>query len=69
MVSPFHGLEVLFLDSFPAGFVSYDNPQSAQNAIAGMNGFQVGPKKLKVQLKRPREVREPRYAFSTTSGH
>jgi len=42
------------------GFVSYDNPSSAQNAIAAMNGFQVGPKKLKVQLKRPRE---PRKAF------
>lgn len=41
------------------GFVSYDNPSSAQTAIAAMNGFQVGTKKLKVQLKRPRELRKP----------
>ena len=41
------------------GFVSYDNPTSAQTAIAAMNGFQVGTKKLKVQLKRPRELRKP----------
>ena len=41
------------------GFVSYDNPNSAQTAIAAMNGFQVGTKKLKVQLKRPRELRKP----------
>ncbi|KAM3354417.1 hypothetical protein ACQJBY_025224 [Aegilops geniculata] len=34
------------------GFVSYDNPVSAQSAIAMMNGFQLGGKKLKVQLKR-----------------
>lgn len=43
----------------PPGFVSYDNPASAQTAIAAMNGFQVGTKKLKVQLKRPRELRKP----------
>ncbi|EUB58977.1 CUG-BP- and ETR-3-like factor 2 [Echinococcus granulosus] len=36
------------------GFVSYDNPVSAQRAIAEMNGYSVGPKRLKVQLKRPR---------------
>ncbi|VDK32315.1 unnamed protein product [Taenia asiatica] len=36
------------------GFVSYDNPSSAQRAIAEMNGYSVGPKRLKVQLKRPR---------------
>ncbi|XP_062231253.1 RNA-binding protein BRN1-like isoform X2 [Phragmites australis] len=34
------------------GFVSYDNPASAQAAISMMNGFQLGGKKLKVQLKR-----------------
>lgn len=34
------------------GFVSYDSPVSAQSAIAMMNGFQLGGKKLKVQLKR-----------------
>jgi CUG-BP- and ETR3-like factor len=36
----------------PAGFVSYDSPASAQAAISMMNGFQLGGKKLKVQLKR-----------------
>jgi CUG-BP- and ETR3-like factor len=36
------------------GFVSYDNPISAQNAINSMNGFQIGLKRLKVQLKRNR---------------
>ena len=39
------------------GFVSYDNSQSALSAIHAMNGFQVGPKKLKVQLKKPRDRR------------
>lgn len=34
------------------GFVSYDNPASAQAAINQMNGYQVGNKKLKVQLKK-----------------
>uniref|UniRef100_A0A0N4ZBH6 CUGBP Elav-like family member 2 n=1 Tax=Parastrongyloides trichosuri TaxID=131310 RepID=A0A0N4ZBH6_PARTI len=34
------------------GFVSYNNPLSAQNAIQAMNGFQIGNKKLKVQLKK-----------------
>lgn len=42
-----------------AGFVSFDNPQSAQAAIQAMNGFQVGTKRLKVQLKRPRESGRP----------
>ncbi|XP_076898656.1 RNA-binding protein BRN1-like [Bidens hawaiensis] len=34
------------------GFVSYDSPTAAQAAINSMNGFQLGGKKLKVQLKR-----------------
>ncbi|KAM7275611.1 hypothetical protein ACFE04_017477 [Oxalis oulophora] len=34
------------------GFVSYDSPASAQSAISVMNGYQLGGKKLKVQLKR-----------------
>ncbi|KAL1816605.1 hypothetical protein ACET3Z_019179 [Daucus carota] len=34
------------------GFVSYDSPAAAQSAISTMNGFQLGGKKLKVQLKR-----------------
>ncbi|EGD72299.1 napor protein short isoform [Salpingoeca rosetta] len=38
------------------GFVSYDNPQSAQAAIQAMNGFQIGGKRLKVQLKRPKNA-------------
>ncbi|XP_076348660.1 CUGBP Elav-like family member 2 isoform X4 [Tachypleus tridentatus] len=37
------------------GFVSYDNPISAQAAIQAMNGFEVGTKRLKVQLKRSKE--------------
>ncbi|CAL8094355.1 unnamed protein product [Calicophoron daubneyi] len=36
------------------GFVSFDNQTSAQNAIQAMNGFQIGLKRLKVQLKRPK---------------
>ncbi|CAB3408901.1 unnamed protein product [Caenorhabditis bovis] len=39
------------------GFVSYDNAHSSQTAIAAMNGFQIGMKRLKVQLKRPRADR------------
>ncbi|KAM7277137.1 hypothetical protein ACFE04_019003 [Oxalis oulophora] len=34
------------------GFVSFDSPASAQSAISVMNGYQLGGKKLKVQLKR-----------------
>uniref|UniRef100_A0A915E1R0 Protein alan shepard n=1 Tax=Ditylenchus dipsaci TaxID=166011 RepID=A0A915E1R0_9BILA len=34
------------------GFVSYENGVSAQNAISAMNGFTIGSKRLKVQLKR-----------------
>lgn len=41
------------------GFVSYDNPQSAQAAIQAMNGFQIGMKRLKVQLKRPKDANKP----------
>lgn len=37
------------------GFVSYDNPLSAQAAIQAMNGFQIGMKRLKVQLKRSKD--------------
>jgi hypothetical protein len=39
------------LVSYP-GFVSYDNAASAEAAITGMNGFQIGRKRLKVQLKK-----------------
>lgn len=41
------------------GFVSFDNPTSAQAAITAMNGFQIGVKRLKVQLKKPRDVNKP----------
>lgn len=40
--------------TFSAGFVSYDNAASAANAISGMNGFAIGSKRLKVQLKNSR---------------
>ncbi|XP_065924340.1 CUGBP Elav-like family member 3-B isoform X5 [Magallana gigas] len=41
------------------GFVSFDNPTSAQAAIQAMNGFQIGMKRLKVQLKRPKDQNRP----------
>ena len=44
---------------FLLGFVSFDNPNSAQAAIQAMNGFQIGMKRLKVQLKRPKEASRP----------
>ncbi|XP_017912484.1 PREDICTED: CUGBP Elav-like family member 2 isoform X14 [Capra hircus] len=40
-------------------FVSYDNPVSAQAAIQAMNGFQIGMKRLKVQLKRSKNDSKP----------
>ncbi|XP_033304321.1 CUGBP Elav-like family member 2 isoform X9 [Bombus vosnesenskii] len=41
------------------GFVSYDNAASAQAAIQAMNGFQIGMKRLKVQLKRSKDASKP----------
>lgn len=41
------------------GFVSFDNQASAQAAIHTMNGFQIGMKRLKVQLKRPKDSSKP----------
>jgi CUG-BP- and ETR3-like factor len=41
------------------GFVSFDNQTSAQAAIQAMNGFQIGMKRLKVQLKRPKDANRP----------
>uniref|UniRef100_A0A8D8TTU2 CUGBP Elav-like family member 1 n=1 Tax=Cacopsylla melanoneura TaxID=428564 RepID=A0A8D8TTU2_9HEMI len=41
------------------GFVSYDNPLSAQAAISNMHGFQIGTKRLKVQLKRSKDTSRP----------
>ncbi|KAL1257242.1 hypothetical protein QQF64_012787 [Cirrhinus molitorella] len=46
------------------GFVSFDNPSSAQAAIQAMNGFQIGMKRLKVQLKRPKDANRLRYIGS-----
>lgn len=46
-------------DSVLSGFVSFDNPASAQTAIQAMNGFQIGMKRLKVQLKRPKDASRP----------
>ncbi|XP_071630296.1 CUGBP Elav-like family member 1-A isoform X14 [Temnothorax longispinosus] len=41
------------------GFVSYDNASSAQAAIQTMHGFQIGMKRLKVQLKRSKDASKP----------
>ncbi|XP_048442916.1 RNA-binding protein BRN1 [Pyrus x bretschneideri] len=41
------------------GFVSYDLPESAESAISMMNGYQLGGKKLKVQLKRDNKQSKP----------
>lgn len=48
------------------GFVSFDNPYSAHSAVAHMNGFMVGSKRLKVQLKRGEEP--PAIAFALVAG-
>lgn len=41
------------------GFVSFDNPDSAQAAIKAMHGFPIGTKRLKVQLKKPKDSAKP----------
>lgn len=41
------------------GFVSYDNPSSANAAISAMNGAAIGSKRLRVQHKRPKESGRP----------
>ncbi|CAG0893877.1 unnamed protein product [Cyprideis torosa] len=41
------------------GFVSFDNGASAVAAINAMNGFQIGNKRLKVQLKRSKDSSKP----------
>lgn len=41
------------------GFVSFDNGGSAQAAIQAMHGFQIGTKRLKVQLKRSKDASKP----------
>jgi RNA recognition motif-containing protein len=37
------------------GFVSFDNPKAAQEAIEEMNGFEVRGKRLKVELNKKDE--------------
>ncbi|EAN34439.1 RNA recognition motif family protein [Theileria parva strain Muguga] len=56
------------------GFISYDNPQSAVVAIKNMNGFSVGGKYLKVQLKKGEEhymqmepIHYPQYSTQLTN--
>ncbi|CAK8697344.1 unnamed protein product [Clavelina lepadiformis] len=41
------------------GFISYDNPTSAEHAIHVMHGHQIGMKRLKVQLKRGKGDSKP----------
>jgi len=41
----------LFTYSPREGFISYDDPNSADIAIQAMNGFYIDGKRLKVQLK------------------
>eukprot|EP00922_Rhytidocystis_sp_ex-Travisia-forbesii_P010676 GHVS01015634.1.p1 GENE.GHVS01015634.1~~GHVS01015634.1.p1 ORF type:complete len:299 (+),score=47.75 GHVS01015634.1:109-1005(+) len=50
------------------GFVSFDNTQSSINAIRGMNGFSVGGKYLKVQLKKGEEHFLPPDALMPVAG-
>ena len=56
---PFYDLVVI---SAMAGFVSYNHPSEAEVAIAKMNGFQIGSKRLKVQHKKS-DHGESRYAI------
>jgi CUG-BP- and ETR3-like factor len=46
-------------DSKGFGFVSFDSPAAAEHAIAQMNGFQIGSKRLKVQHKRTTQGSDP----------
>jgi len=41
------------------GFVSYTTNESAHSAIQAMNGFQIANKRLKVQLKKPKDASKP----------
>lgn len=50
------------------GFVSYDNPYSAHSAVAHMNGFMVGSKRLKVQLKRGEQIEAPVPVYTLVAG-
>ena len=50
------------------GFVSFDNQTSAGAAIQAMNGFQIGMKRLKVQLKRPKDTGRPYWKSMDVQG-
>lgn len=65
-------LQLIKLPALPhvlTGFVSFDNPASAQAAIQAMNGFQIGMKRLKVQLKRPKDANRPYWGVVGTTGY
>jgi len=54
----------VFVDKFTKeskcfGFVSYDSATSANNAITALNGFKIGDKRLKVQLKKAKNDSKP----------
>lgn len=51
------------------GFVSYDNTGSANKAIQAMNGFQIGIKRLKVQLKKSKLLNGNQMPNGTTNGN
>ncbi|RLU26080.1 hypothetical protein DMN91_002243 [Ooceraea biroi] len=62
--TPLNGLQDSLSNAYSslqqyAGFVSYDNVSSAQAAIQTMHGFQIGMKRLKVQLKRSKDASKP----------
>jgi CUG-BP- and ETR3-like factor len=52
-------LQCTFDFVFVPGFVSYRNKESALHAIQALNGFHVGTKRLKVQLKKSRDAAKP----------
>lgn len=62
----FHCLFVLL--GLLLGFVSYADPEEAEAAIAGMNGFFIGHKRLKVVRKRGQMHRQESVS-SGDSGH
>uniref|UniRef100_A0A1L8DGC4 Protein alan shepard n=1 Tax=Nyssomyia neivai TaxID=330878 RepID=A0A1L8DGC4_9DIPT len=41
------------------GFVSFDSAEAAHASIKAMHGFQIGTKRLKVQLKKPKDASKP----------
>lgn len=51
-LAPRHPLTLSSPLHLKSGFVSYNNPDSAEQAIKSMNGFVVGHKRLKVEQKK-----------------